>query len=181
MALIVEDGTGRSDAESYVSVAEADTYFSNRGYTLWATLLEAEKEQALRRSTDYIGEVYRLRWNGSRVNGTQALDWPRAFVLRDDYEYAGLNGSQFIGGQFYFPSDEVPKQVKDACCYLAFKASQGDLSPEIDRRTIREKVDVIEVEYAEYGPQYVIYRTADNLLAPFLRVKGNAVRGVIRV
>jgi len=91
-----------------------------------------------------------------------------------------MNGSTFIGGNFYFPSDEVPVQVKNACCYLAFKASQGELAPEIDRRTIREKVDVIEVEYSEYGPQYVTFRAADNLLAPFLRNKGGTIRNVVR-
>lgn len=33
--LIVEDGTGLATANSYVSIEDADTYFSNRGETLW--------------------------------------------------------------------------------------------------------------------------------------------------
>ena len=99
MALIVEDGTGKSDAESFISVADADTYHSNRGNTDWASLLTAAKEQNLRKATDYICQVYRMKWAGTRVNGTQALDWPRAYVLRDDYEYSGLNGTTIIGGR----------------------------------------------------------------------------------
>jgi hypothetical protein len=35
MALIVEDGTGKTDANSYSSVATADTYFALRGITAW--------------------------------------------------------------------------------------------------------------------------------------------------
>lgn len=180
MPLIVEDGTGMADAESYISVAYADTYFDNRGITLWATLLAAEKEQALRRAIDYLGQVYRLRWKGSRVNGTQALDWPRAFVERDDFRYAGLNGAAVIGGQFYYPSNEVPEEVKRANAEIAFKAASGDLAPDIGQRTIREKVDVLEVEYDRYSPQYTQYRAVDNLLAPYLTSVGGTVRKMVR-
>lgn len=180
MALITENGTGMATAESYISVSDADTYFAGRGITLWATLLEAEKEQALRRATDYLLQVYRLRWKGSRVNGTQALDWPRSFVERDDYEFAGLNGTTQIGGRFYFPSDEVPVEVARACAEMAFKAASGELAPDLARATVREKVDVIEVEYDRYASQYVKYRAIDNLLSPFLTSIGGAFRSVVR-
>ena len=36
MALIVEDGTAKSDAESFISGTDADTYFSKRGNATWA-------------------------------------------------------------------------------------------------------------------------------------------------
>ena len=66
MSLIVEDGTGKSNAESYISVADADTYHSNRDNTDWAALTTAEKERLLRIATDYMVAVYRLRWDGYR-------------------------------------------------------------------------------------------------------------------
>ena len=53
MTLVIEDGTGKSNAESYISVADADTYHSNRGNTDWAALTTAEKERLLRIATDY--------------------------------------------------------------------------------------------------------------------------------
>lgn len=180
MTLIVENGTGLPDAESYISVADADDYFAKRGYTLWATMTEPEKEASLRRATDYMGQVYRLRWSGTRVNGEQALDWPRAFVVRDDFEYAGLNGSTIIGGRFYFPSDEVPKEVKDACAQLAWRASSGELAPDLTQKVLREKVDVIEVQYDANSPQYTKFRAIDNILAPFLKTVGSTMRQVYR-
>lgn len=180
MPLVVEDGTGLADAESYISVANADTYFSNRGFTLWATLSTNEKEQALRRSTDYMLQVYRLKWKGTRVTGTQALDWPRNWVVRDDYEFATQNGAQVIGGRQYYPADEVPIEIQNACAELAFKAAGGELAPDIAQRVVREKVDVLEVEYDRYGPQYTQFRAIDNLLAPFLKDVGGAVRRVVR-
>lgn len=44
MALEVEDGSGKANADSYISVADADAYFAARGITLWATMQEVEKE-----------------------------------------------------------------------------------------------------------------------------------------
>lgn len=40
MALIVEDGTGLSTAESFISVADAVTYHTNRGNTSWNDVVE---------------------------------------------------------------------------------------------------------------------------------------------
>lgn len=181
MALIVEDGTGMDDAESYISVADADAYFAARGYTNWATMSEAEKEQALRRGTDFMVQAYRLRWKGTRVSAEQALDWPRNWVEFEDYAYVTMNGAQVIGGFLYYPSNEVPEEVKRACAEMAFRAAAGDLAPDLGRRTIREKVDVLEVQYDPNSPQYVIYRAIDNMLAPFLGGGGSSTfRKVVR-
>ena len=50
--MVVEDGTGLSNADSFVSVAYADTYFSTRGVSAWASL--TNKEALLIKATDYI-------------------------------------------------------------------------------------------------------------------------------
>jgi hypothetical protein len=156
MALIVEDGTGKADAESYISVADASTYHANRGNTAWAALAsDTLREQALRKATDYIEQNYRLRFAGRRVTQEQALSWPRYDVLRDD-------------GYYYYPGDEVPTEVKNACAELALKASTDELSPDLTQGVIREKVDVLEVEYDKYSPQSPRYTAIDRLLSPFL-------------
>ena len=86
MSLIVEDGTGRADAESYASVSVADAYHTARGNTAWAALATtALKEAALRKATDYLGQTYGLRWKGYRMTTTQALDWPRELVCRPGF------------------------------------------------------------------------------------------------
>lgn len=169
MALIVEDGTAKTDSESYISVADADTFHSNRGNADWAALTTTEKEQALRNATDYMVEVYRLQWDGVRVSATQALDWPRNFVKRKDFEYAGLNGYTVIGGDYYYPSDTVPEEVRRACAELALKSLSGELAPDIDRVTQREKLGPLEVEYQDYTKPYKVYRSIDGLLSVFMK------------
>lgn len=173
MALIVENGTGIANADSYISVTDCDTYLANRGYTTWATLLTAEKENCLRRATGYMVQMYRLRWKGTRAQANQALDWPRNFVEREDYTYPTLNGSTFIGGYFYYPDNVVPQEVKDACCELAFRAGSGELAPDVGRLKKRSKVDVLEVEYESYAKPYTVYRAIDGFLAPLLKGAGN--------
>lgn len=180
MALIVEDGTVVAGAESYISVADANTYHTDRGNTAW-TGSDAVKEAALRKATEYMVQVYRLRWKGYRVSGTQALDWPRSMVERDDYAFTTLNGQTVIGGDYYYPNDDVPIEVARSCAELALKSLSTTLSPDIGRRTIREKVDVIEVEYDPNSPQYTLYRSIDGWLSPYLSGQGgSSFRKVVR-
>ena len=176
MALIVEDGTGKADAESYISVANADTYHANRGNTTWATLTTDEKEQALRRATDYLLEVYRLKWKGSRVNDIQALDHPRSFMERDDGEYLSYENLNISNGNYYYPNDVVVTEVKNACALMAWKAAAGELAPDLSQGVLREKVDVLEVQYDPNSTQYVRYRAIDNLLRPFLMGGANSLK-----
>lgn len=182
MAIIVEDGTAKTDSESYISVADTATYHSNRGNTLWATLSTTEAEQALRRATDYMMQVYRFKWAGVRLTATQALDWPRSFVPIKDFEYAGLNGYTTLGGNYYYDSSVVPQEVKNACAELAFKAAGGELAEDLTQGVIREKVDVVEVEYDKNSPQFKRYRAIDNMLAAYLDGSTSGTfRKVVRV
>lgn len=74
MALIVEDGSGLDDAESYVSVADADNYATAHGLSAW-TGADAVKESALRKATQYIDTTYNFR--SAKSYQYQALEFPR--------------------------------------------------------------------------------------------------------
>jgi hypothetical protein len=153
VTITVEDGTGKSDAESYISVTDADSYHADRGNTSWAALSDADKEAALRRATDYMLQTYRQNWKGRRTTSDQSLDWPRYDVAVDGFEV---------------DSDWVPDAVARACAELALRASAEDLSPDLERGVVRERIDVIEVEYDAASPQAKRYRAIDNLLAPYM-------------
>lgn len=173
MALIVEDGTGMANAESYISVSDADTYHSNLGNATWATLTTTVKEQLLRKATNYMVQVYRLAWAGIRKNDTQSLDFPRYLVPKYD------NGAMYS----YYDENSVPKEVQDACCEFALKANSATLAPDLERLTKREKVGVLEVEYDNNkGLPYIQYRAIDNLLSPLLKpTTGSPTTALARV
>jgi hypothetical protein len=166
MALIVEDGTARADAESYASVADADTYFTNRGNATWAALDTAAKEQALRAATDYMRQTYRLHWTGMRVTGTQALDWPRAWVALVDAP------SGYRSVPSYVPLNVIPAEVKNACAELAVRSTVAPLSPDLGTQVLRETVGPISVEYAPGARQAPRYAAVDAILAPYLKGRG---------
>lgn len=123
MALVVEDGTGLSTAESYVSVTDATTYHTAHGApTSWTNATTAAKESALRLATQYLDVTYGLSWQGERIVETMALDWPRYHVVDSD--------------GFYVPANSVPQGIKDACSVLALKSIDGDtLIPDVTAGT----------------------------------------------
>ena len=138
MALIVEDGTGLSNAESYASVSFVTQYATDRGL-VWSTAVEADNEAALRRATVWLDARYRNRFVGYKINRRdQALEWPR----HDAYD---RNGD-------YISYLTVPVEVAKANAEAAILelANPGVLSPLITTGEIarRIKVDVIEIEYA---------------------------------
>lgn len=158
MALIVEDGTGKSDAESYASVAQADQYHVGLGNSDWSALDTTQKEQALRRASEYLQQVYAGRWAGYRTTDAQALDWPRSYVPRE----------ATASGTGYYPSNQIPVDLIKASAELALKSRFGPLLPDIDRISKREKVDVLEVEYMPNQSPVIEYPAIDRMLARLL-------------
>lgn len=105
--MIVEDGTGLPNANSYVTVEFADDYFSARGVSSWDSLETAQKEQALICATDFIDNVY--QWYGKKATSEQALRFPRVNLV--DYE-----GQEIVG---------IPNCLKQAVCDGANLSASG--------------------------------------------------------
>jgi hypothetical protein len=166
MALEVEDGTGKTDAETYISVADASTYFTARGNAAWGALAsDAIREAALRKATEYMTGQYRTRWQGARYTEDQALDWPRQGVVRDSWA---------VG------YDEVPVEVQRACAELALKASSADLLADQEQAVVSEQVGPISVTYDKNSPQRKRYPAIEAMLAPYLKSGGGCSVGLVR-
>src|SRR5690348_9503560 len=76
LTLVKEDGTGRTDANSYASAADGDAYHDGHLYaTAWTAASTGNKEKALVFATRLIDS--QMQFNGFRANGGQALQWPR--------------------------------------------------------------------------------------------------------
>lgn len=154
MAFVVETGAGLANANSYASVADADAYVADRGIAGWAALSSTVKQQSLIRGTDYLEQTYRDAWKGYRVTSTQALSWPRSDVIVDTFPVA---------------ANIVPTAVVRACIEMALRASDGDeLIADLGQQVVRERVDVIETEYAQYGSPSAKYPAVNRLLIPYV-------------
>lgn len=161
MTLMIEDGNGRPDATSYVTLAEASAYLAARGRDSdWIDLSETEQGALLVRAMDYLAG-YRARWKGYRVNTEQALDWPRQSVVLHDLPTIAL-----------VPYNSIPREVKAAQIELASRAMTVDLAPDLERGVISESVGTLSVTYDRWSPQQSRYRAVDALLAPLLQSMG---------
>lgn len=158
MALIIEDGTNISNANSLVTLSEADAYFTARAITTW-TGTDSAKQAALIRAMQYLNG---LSWQGLPVVYNQPLAWPRCYVNLPSGDY--------------WPQGEIPKQVKDAQCEIALRWLIGeDLTPDMDPggQIIRERIEgAMEIEYAPGGSNGKRVQSAERLLIPFLYSMG---------
>jgi hypothetical protein len=166
MALIVEDGTGKTDSESYVTVAAASARLSALGDTSFAALAsDALREQALRKATNYMEQRYRLRWRGTRLLRAQALSWPRYGAVVDGWD---------------LDSTVVPPDVSNACADLALLSLTETLNPNIDRTVIREKVGPLETEYAPGSPLVKRWSAVEQSLTPYFKMGAMSAELVVR-
>jgi len=159
MSLIVEDGTGLENANTYISLTYADTYHSELGNADWTGADQADKEAALLRATQYIDGKHGRRWVGRKKTAEQGLDWPRFGAFDSD------------GWQLF----EVPDEVGKATAEAALLVIQGEeLTPSLDRggRVISETVGPISTTYADGAPATPTHTVVTYLLSRVLKPAG---------
>jgi hypothetical protein len=173
MPLTVENGTGRTDADSLVSLAECDDYHSVRGNATWTGTDEA-KEQALRRASAFLSNAY--QWAGWQTRPRiQSLAWPRAEVVDQD--------------GFLVRSDEVPVEIRQATCEVALRelVSPGAMNPDVTTAETVKSVTAgsVSVQFANAsagpGANRPVLMVVRDLISGFLRsggtTFGKAARG----
>lgn len=143
--------------DSYLSVADADTYWTNKNNSVWSAASTAEKEAALREATQYIDSAY--SFIGQQIT-SNVLAFPRHDVEITSGNFAGV----------YYDSETIPPQIENACAELALEGLSARLAPSESRGGAikREKVDVVEVEYLDWAPSGTTYRFVSMILKPLL-------------
>lgn len=154
MPLTVENGTGLSDADSYITVAAFKAYADDRGYS-YAGYTDTQIEQKLRLGTQYVDTIQ--RYKAQRLVASQSLEFPRLEL----YDWSGI----LVEG--------VPLRVKNATAELAFRALSGELYADLDRggQVQSESVGPISVTYKDGAPVGKFFTFAMNLLEPYRKEK----------
>jgi hypothetical protein len=151
MALTVETGTGSATSEAYDTVANANTYYDNRGYSDTAT------EATMRRGTELLDARYRLKLKGFKANSGQALAWPRDGVTDEDGNYISASS--------------IPTAVKYASFEMA-RAVNTSLELDFEAAIERLKAGSVEVEFAGGRWQRTILSHIDDLMRPYIEGGG---------
>lgn len=114
MAFTVEDGTGLSDANAYISVAFFKSYHDDRGssYTVFAN--DAAIEKGIVKASDFVDRRWRGVFRGIRKNTAQSKEFPRVNASYDD--------GRLISG--------IVLELQEATAELALRAGSADLAPD---------------------------------------------------
>lgn len=137
MGLIVEDGSGVANANSYETLAGVRAYALNRGVVLSA--VDSVVIAQLILGTDYL-ESFAQQYVGAPTSYTQALSWPRQQVQFDPDNP--------------FPTNKIPVQLIAALDQCVIAQFQGIvLMPTVDHSAggfvIEDKVDVLTTKFSE--------------------------------
>lgn len=133
MALTIEDGTNVTGADSYITVAEYNTWADARfgAARTTAPADDTAAEQLILRAMDYFET---LNFKGTKTYESQPLQWPRSWVVIDRYAKE---------------ADEIPVEVKKALYELTYAEEQGDGElNQVERKVNSETVGPISVTYA---------------------------------
>jgi hypothetical protein len=133
MALIPETGEGLSNANTYISLADANTYWTERGSpSEWDSANVAEKSAALLYATAWLDDNF--RWYSYVYKTTQSLGWPR-------YSYFDDEGREV-------PSATVHQKIKDATCEMALNHLKGNINSSDNEGIKSEKLGDASITYS---------------------------------
>jgi hypothetical protein len=167
MSLIVEDGTGLTNADSYISVADATTYLTNFGSgDAWSAIDPATQEVLLRKSTRDLDTLFGASYASCLGSTTQSLLWPRD-------SFTDKNGRTVSG---------LPKEVGYAVAELALINSTSDVTGPGDRSGMvkleKAMLDTLETWQEYFAPSSShenAIRKVTLLLSPLLSSGSSAI------
>lgn len=154
MAIVVEDGTGMANSNSYASETELDDYCDERAITL----ADGDAEAALIRASSALDGAYRMSYPGYRtLSRDQAMEWPRTAA----YDYEGV----------MIDASTVPYEIKHATFEMAIRevAEPGIMTPDLERGGFirRMKAGSVEIEYGGSNNQ-TIFTIIDGIMSKII-------------
>jgi hypothetical protein len=160
VSVVVEDGSGITGANAYLSVEDWKAYADQFGldYSVTADGTAYTDDQigsAIIRARSWLDTTYRSRWPGAKANGReQSTAWPRK-------EADDVDGENIA-------DDEVPSEVIVASAEAAWRELQapGSLSPDLERGGAVQSIKAgsVEIVYADGAPLSTVYSGIDGIL-----------------
>lgn len=172
-SFVVEDGTAKANANSYATVAQADTYHAAHLYaSTWSAATDPKKQKALMWATRLLDEW--MEFDGVATSDTQALQWPR-------YSAVDRKGWPIDG-------DEIPTDLVNATAELARLLLVEDRTAfdedDVPRGFKRIKAGSLELEMdgaSRANAKPVIPEHVRRMLSAFSRPIGGNVIKLARV
>lgn len=155
MSLVVEDGTGIANANTYISLADVSSYCLDFDFEDFFSKLEAEQNALILKSMRFIES---FDFVGTKNQTENNLQWPRD----DAYERNGL----------LIDSSTIPANIKNAVCegVILEATSSGILQPSLSRQGLKsEKYGDVKFEYFSSGRVNPSFLTISGLLVGLVK------------
>lgn len=156
MALITD--IGASNADSYVTLAYANTYFNQRlGSNVWIEASDTDKEKALRQAAQMLDANF--DWVGEIADDVQSMRWPREWATDRD----GRD----------IENDEIPVPLQQAQCEMAKQLlADGGYSADV-RDVDRVRLGSILVDFDDTAASVPVSNVVIELLRGLGTYKGS--------
>lgn len=161
---------GASDANSYCTIKEAETYFQDRLHkTNWTSAEGTSKQPALIWATRLLDEI--CVWDGKKTNDLdQALRWPRDFIYDPDGDS--------------LPNTSIPQFLKDATAEFAMSLIGEDRTLETNRGLMgftEIKIDVITLKIDKNKAKKLMPNSVWTMVRRYCSYEGAGTRRIVRV
>lgn len=153
MALTIVATAGAVDANSYCTLAEAETYFEKRLHkTDWSGASTGDKNMALAWATSILDET--MNWYGWAMTETQALRWPRIGLASPD--------------GWTISSTTIPQFLKNATAEFAMHLIAEDRLADPDTMGFKQiAVSSIQITTDKFDRKPIIPQPVWNLVRPY--------------
>lgn len=180
LTLVIEDGTGNNPAaNSYVSLAEADTYHFGNLYAEEWNEAGSQKAVALAMATRLIDADMKFR--GWALKSAQALAWPRIRAINDEAYVGYVPGRLSAWFANYFDETAIPVRLKQATAQVALDLLRADRTVENSAKGIASMSvgqGAVSLTFSQKDRTQPLSEEAQRLLAPLgnTRYGGGTVR-----
>ena len=154
----IETGAGSETATSYATVDQFKQYWQNRGVAI------SDNDIVIQAHLNVGAEYLDLnnRYIGCKTDADQRREWPRC-----------LDNQSVYNNLIY--SNEIPSEIIDASCYLAYQNKINNLWP-IDEGVSSRSLGPVSTNYKRFEG-FKSFPYIDTLLSKYL----SSMPGIIRV
>jgi hypothetical protein len=159
--IIIEDGIGIPNADAYIDINFAATYFRGKALAAWNNIDEQGQEDIIVFASGYIDTAF--AWKGARKTPEQGLSWPRTGVVVDG-----------------FAAEGVPAAVKKAVCEAARLRMDGEslYNDDAEKEITSASSDSVSIHYTKNEKAATRFDVINKLLRGLYRLDTDRVSSV---
>lgn len=149
---IVEDGSNKTNATSYITLEDFRQYWENRGVD-YSGDDDSDLQVALNIATEYIDNLH--IWEGYKQSKSQALQFPRDYCIdRNNIDQSGV----------------VPQSIKNALCIAAKYKLDGNELVGVSGNIRSRSMGPVSVTFGSGGEKPIKLDAVERLVGDLVKM-----------